>query len=45
VLPTNQGAQEPIKNIIFAAKYKPDIVLDDALANDIKVVNANGAVT
>ena len=41
VLPTNQGAQEPIKNIIFAAKYKPDIVLDDALANDIKVVNAN----
>lgn len=44
VLPTNQGAQEPIKNIIFAAKYKPDIVLDDALANDIKVVNANGAL-
>lgn len=44
VLPTNQGAQEPIKNIIFAAKYKPDIVLDDALSNDIRVVNANGAL-
>lgn len=44
VLPVNQGAQEPIKNIIFAAKYKPDIVLDDALANDIRVVNANGAL-
>ena len=43
-LPINQGTQEPIKNIIFAAKYKPDIVLDDALANDIKVVNANGAL-
>lgn len=44
VLPTNQGQQEPIKNIIFAAKYKPDIVLDDALSNDIRVVNANGAL-
>ena len=44
VLPANRGAQEPIKNIIFAAKYKPDIVLDDALSNDIKVVNANGAL-
>lgn len=43
-LPIVQAAQEPIKNIIFAAKYKPDIVLDDALANDIKVVNANGAL-
>lgn len=44
VLSTKHGAQEPIKNIIFAAKYKPDIVLDDALSNDIKVVNANGAL-
>lgn len=43
-LPLTQGTQEPIKNIIFAAKYKPDIVLDDALVNDIKVVNANGAL-
>lgn len=43
-LPTTQGAHEPIKNIIFAAKYKPDIVIDDALSNDIKVVNANGAL-
>lgn len=44
VLPTNHCAQEPIKNIIFAAKYKPDIVLNDALSNDIEVVNANGAL-
>ena len=44
VLPTNQGAHEPIKNIIFAAKYKPDIVLDDALSNDIRIVDANGAL-
>lgn len=44
VLPTNHGTQGPIKNIIFAAKYKPDIVLDDALANDIKVVKTNGAL-
>lgn len=43
-LPIVQGTQEPIKNIIFAAKYKPDIVIDDALANDIRVVNANGAL-
>ena len=43
-LPNNQGTQEPIKNIIFAAKYKPDIVLDDALSNEIRVVNANGAL-
>lgn len=44
VIQINQGVQEPIKNIIFAAKYKPDIVLDDALANDIRIVNANGAL-
>ena len=44
VVPTTQGAQGAIKNIIFAAKYKPDIVIDDALSNDIKVVNANGAL-
>ena len=44
MLPINPGVQEPIKNIIFAAKYKPDIVLDDALTNGIKVINANGAL-
>lgn len=43
-LPISTGANEPIKNIIFAANFKPDIVLDDALANDIKVVNTNGAL-
>ncbi|MBU3228787.1 hypothetical protein [Clostridium algidicarnis] len=44
VLPITQGAQNPIKNIIFAAKYKPDIVLDDALSNGVRVVDANGAL-
>lgn len=43
-VPLIQGTQTPIKNIIFAAKYKPDIVLDDALSNGIKIVNANGAL-
>lgn len=43
-VPLVQGAQTPIKNIIFAAKYKPDIVLDDALSNGIKIVDANGAL-
>lgn len=44
VFSINQGSQEPIKNIIFAAKYKPDIVLDDALANNIRIINTNGAL-
>lgn len=43
-VPLVQGAQTPIKNIIFAAKYKTDIVLDDALSNGIKIVDANGAL-
>lgn len=34
----NLGVQGSIKNIIFAADYKPEIVLDDALNNDIKVI-------
>lgn len=32
----NPGVQGTIKNIIFASKYKPEIVLEDALNNDIK---------
>lgn len=44
VVPCTQSASGPIKNIIFAAKYKPDIVIEDALSNDIRVVNANGAL-
>lgn len=44
VVPVNHGVQKPIKNIIFAAKYKPDIVLDNALENDIQVIKANGAL-
>lgn len=34
----NPGVQGSIKNIIFASKYKPEIVLEDALNNDIKIV-------
>ena len=41
---TTQIPNGPIKNIIFAAKYKPDIVINDALANDIKIVNGKGAL-
>lgn len=33
------GVKGTIKNIIFASKYKPEIVLGDALNNDIKIVN------
>lgn len=43
-VPTEIGTQEPIKNIIFAAKYKPDIVLNDVMSNVISIVNANGAL-
>lgn len=31
------GVQGEVKNIIFAAKYKPEIVFDDALNNDIRI--------
>ena len=34
----NPGVQGTIKNIIFASKYKPEIVLEDALNNDIKII-------
>ena len=33
------GVQGTIKNIIFASKYKPEIVLEDALNNDIRIVS------
>jgi len=34
-----QGLNEPIKNLIFAAHgYKPEIVLEDALSNRIRIV-------
>ncbi len=32
------GVRGTIKNIIFAAKYKPEIVFDDALNNDIRIL-------
>lgn len=35
----NPGVKGQIKNIIFASKYKPDIVFGDALNNEIEVVN------
>ena len=35
----NTGVQGTIKNIIFASKYKPEIVLEDALNNDIKIIS------
>lgn len=39
---TRTGVQGHVKNIIFAAKYKPEIVFDDALNNDIRITkNAN----
>jgi very-short-patch-repair endonuclease len=31
------GVQGQVKNIIFAAKYKPEIAFDDALNNDIRI--------
>lgn len=34
---TRIGVQGKVKNIIFAAKYKPEIVFDDALNNDIRI--------
>ena len=34
---TRIGVQGAVKNIIFAAKYKPEIVFDDALNNDIRI--------
>lgn len=35
----NSGIQDSVKNLIFAANgYKPEIVLDDALSNRIKIV-------
>lgn len=34
---TRAGVQGQVKNIIFAAKYKPEIVFDDALNNDIRI--------
>lgn len=34
---TRAGVQGQVKNIIFAAKYKPEIVFEDALNNDIRI--------
>lgn len=39
VVNLSPGVQGTIKNIIFASKYKPEIVLGDALNNDIKIVS------
>lgn len=34
---TRVGVRGQVKNIIFAAKYKPEISFDDALNNDIRI--------
>lgn len=39
VLPLNPGVNGQLKNIIFASKFKPEIVLSDALNNDVTIVN------
>lgn len=36
---TRAGVQGQVKNIIFAAKYKPEIAFDDALNNDIRITH------
>ena len=36
-IPIGPGVKGAIKNIIFAAKYKPEICFDDALNNDIRI--------
>ena len=35
---TSPGVHGTVKNIIFASKYKPEIVFDDALNNDIRII-------
>lgn len=38
-LSLNEGVKSSVKNLIFASSlYKPEIVISDALANDIKIV-------
>lgn len=39
VIAINPGVQGNIKNILFASKYKPEIVLGDALNHDIMIVS------
>lgn len=42
---TVSGVHEPVKNLIFASnRYKPEIILEDALSNRIKIVR-NGEYT
>lgn len=38
VVSLDPGVKGEVKNIIFASKYKPDIVLDNAVSNDIRIV-------
>lgn len=39
VVPLTPGVNGKLKNIIFASKYKPEIVLSDALNNNVTIVN------
>lgn len=41
VIRKQSGHKSRLKNIIFAATKKPDLVLEDAISNDIRIVNAN----
>lgn len=38
VVDLDPGVKGEVKNIIFASKYKPDIVLQNAISNEIKIV-------
>ena len=38
VVSLNAGVQGKIKNIIFGTKYKPEIVFEDALNNNIRII-------
>ena len=39
VVSMDPGVGSDVKNIIFASTYKPDIVLSDALGNEVRVVD------
>ncbi len=39
IVSLNSGVAGPIKNIIFASQYKPEIVISNALNNDITIIN------
>ena len=38
-----EGAAGPVKNLVFGSTSKPDLVLSDALSNDLALVNKDAA--